>query len=120
MAGSSLGVRAASRRTVLAAATVTGAAWLAACAPLGTIGCVHRVARIDDLRERPAETLQTWFGTGESADALPAPIQRYTNYAAGVVAASAHRGIATDLIAFLGTPAAVKVMRSNGCPNASV
>jgi molybdate transport system substrate-binding protein len=45
---------------------------------------------------------------------LPAPIQRYTNYAAGVVAASAHRVIATDLIAFLGTPAAVKVMRSNG------
>jgi molybdate transport system substrate-binding protein len=45
---------------------------------------------------------------------LPAPIQRYTNYAAGVVAASRHRGIATDLIAFLGTPGAVKVMRSNG------
>ena len=45
---------------------------------------------------------------------LPAPIQRYTNYAAGAVAASAHQAIAADLIAFLGTPAAVKVMRSNG------
>jgi molybdate transport system substrate-binding protein len=45
---------------------------------------------------------------------LPAPIQRYTNYAAGVVASSAHRTIGQDLIAFLGTPAAVKVMRSNG------
>ena len=46
-----------------------------ACAPLCTIGCVHRVAMIDDLRERPAETLQTWFGTAESADALPAPVR---------------------------------------------
>jgi molybdate transport system substrate-binding protein len=45
---------------------------------------------------------------------LPAPIQRYTNYAAGVVSTSAHRSIAMDLLAFLGTPAAVKVMRSNG------
>jgi len=45
---------------------------------------------------------------------LPAPIQRYTNYSAGVVASSAHRSIGQDLIAFLGTPAAAKVMRSNG------
>jgi len=45
---------------------------------------------------------------------LPAPIQRYTNYAAGVVAANAHRKAGQDLIAFLGTPAAVAIMRSNG------
>jgi molybdate transport system substrate-binding protein len=45
---------------------------------------------------------------------LPAPIQRYTNYAAGVVASSAQRSAGAQLIAFLGTPAAVKVMRSNG------
>ena len=45
---------------------------------------------------------------------LPAPIQRYTNYSAGVVASSAHRSVGQDLIAFLGTPAAAKVMRSNG------
>jgi molybdate transport system substrate-binding protein len=45
---------------------------------------------------------------------LPAPIQRYTNYAAGVVASSAHRKVGQELIAFLETPAAVKIMRSNG------
>lgn len=33
------------------------------CAPYCTIGCVHRVAMIDDLRERPVETLHAWFGT---------------------------------------------------------
>lgn len=45
---------------------------------------------------------------------LPAPIQRYTNYAAGIVASSAHRSVGQDLIAFLGTPDAVQVMRSKG------
>ena len=45
---------------------------------------------------------------------LPAPIQRYTNYAAGVVAASAHRKVGQELIAYMATPAAVKVMRSKG------
>jgi molybdate transport system substrate-binding protein len=45
---------------------------------------------------------------------LPAPIQRYTNYAAGVVAASSYRQIGEELIAFLGTPAAAAVMRSKG------
>jgi molybdate transport system substrate-binding protein len=45
---------------------------------------------------------------------LPAPIQRYTNYAAGVVASSAHGSAGRDLIAFLGTPDAIKVMRSRG------
>ncbi|HXW08891.1 MAG TPA: radical SAM protein [Vicinamibacterales bacterium] len=45
------------------------------CAPYCTIGCVHRVAMIDDLRERPVETLQSWFGTPESPDGLPAPVR---------------------------------------------
>jgi len=45
---------------------------------------------------------------------LPAPIQRYTSYAAGVVASSAHRAVGRELIAFLDTPAAAEVMRSNG------
>jgi molybdate transport system substrate-binding protein len=45
---------------------------------------------------------------------LPAPIQRYTNYAAGVVETSAHRKAGQELIAFLGTPAAAAIMRSNG------
>jgi molybdate transport system substrate-binding protein len=45
---------------------------------------------------------------------LPGPIQRYTNYAAGVVASSAHGSVGQELIAFMGTPAAAQVMRSNG------
>lgn len=45
---------------------------------------------------------------------LPAPIQRYTSYVAGVVASSVHRTIGRELIAFLDTSAAAKVMRSNG------
>jgi MoaA/NifB/PqqE/SkfB family radical SAM enzyme len=34
------------------------------CAPFCTIGCVHRVAMIDDLREHPTETLEAWFAAG--------------------------------------------------------
>lgn len=45
------------------------------CAPYCTIGCVHRVAMIDDLRERPVETLQTWFGSPGSSAALPPPVR---------------------------------------------
>lgn len=32
-----------------------------ACAPFCTVGCVHRVAQLDELRERPLETLRQWF-----------------------------------------------------------
>jgi hypothetical protein len=45
------------------------------CAPYCTIGCVHRVAMIDDLRERPVETLQAWFGTPGSSAGLPWPVR---------------------------------------------
>jgi MoaA/NifB/PqqE/SkfB family radical SAM enzyme len=45
------------------------------CAPYCTIGCVHRVAMIDDLREHPVETLQAWFGTPGSSSGLPLPIR---------------------------------------------
>ena len=31
------------------------------CAPLCTVGCVHRVAQFDELREHPVETLTAWF-----------------------------------------------------------
>ena len=31
------------------------------CAPHCTVGCVHRVAQIDELREDPAATLGEWF-----------------------------------------------------------
>ena len=45
------------------------------CAPFCTIGCVHRVAMVDDLRERPVETLQAWFGTPGSFTGLPRPVR---------------------------------------------
>jgi molybdate transport system substrate-binding protein len=45
---------------------------------------------------------------------LPAEIQFYTEYAAGVMAASAHQDIDKALIAFLSTPAASAVMKSKG------
>jgi hypothetical protein len=31
------------------------------CAPFCTVGCVHRVAQVDDLRARPMDTLHEWF-----------------------------------------------------------
>jgi MoaA/NifB/PqqE/SkfB family radical SAM enzyme len=33
------------------------------CAPLCTVGCVHRVAQLDELREDPQRTLAQWFAT---------------------------------------------------------
>jgi molybdate transport system substrate-binding protein len=45
---------------------------------------------------------------------LPADIQFYTQYAAGVMAASAHQDVDKALIAFLSTPAASAVMKSKG------
>jgi MoaA/NifB/PqqE/SkfB family radical SAM enzyme len=45
------------------------------CAPHCTIGCVHRVAMIDELRERPVETLQAWFGTPGSPAGVPRPVR---------------------------------------------
>ena len=31
------------------------------CAPLCTVGCVHRVAQVDELRHDPLRTLNDWF-----------------------------------------------------------
>ena len=33
------------------------------CAPLCTVGCVHRVAQVDELREDPQGTLAQWFAS---------------------------------------------------------
>jgi MoaA/NifB/PqqE/SkfB family radical SAM enzyme len=33
------------------------------CAPLCTVGCVHRVAQVDELRENPQGTLSQWFAS---------------------------------------------------------
>jgi MoaA/NifB/PqqE/SkfB family radical SAM enzyme len=45
------------------------------CAPHCTIGCVHRVAMVDDLRERPVQTLQAWFGTPGSSAGVPLTVR---------------------------------------------
>ena len=47
------------------------------CAPLCTVGCVHRVAQVDELREDPQGTLAQWFASpvqGKRAR-LPLPIK---------------------------------------------
>jgi MoaA/NifB/PqqE/SkfB family radical SAM enzyme len=41
------------------------------CAPYCTIGCVHRAAMVDELRDRPAQTLQAWFSGSE----MPLPVR---------------------------------------------
>ena len=41
------------------------------CAPLCTVGCVHRVAQVDALRERPVETMTEWFGQSPGSAAPP-------------------------------------------------
>ena len=33
------------------------------CAPLCTVGCVHRVAQVDELRDDPERTLAQWFAS---------------------------------------------------------
>jgi hypothetical protein len=44
------------------------------CAPFCTVGCVHRVAQLDELRERPFETLNDWFDAapGRTDGKMPA------------------------------------------------
>jgi MoaA/NifB/PqqE/SkfB family radical SAM enzyme len=43
------------------------------CAPFCTVGCVHRVAQLDELRERPEATLAQWFPPATPGRALTAP-----------------------------------------------
>ena len=47
------------------------------CAPLCTVGCVHRVAQVDDLRQNPERTLAQWFSTssGDPRPALPTSVK---------------------------------------------
>jgi hypothetical protein len=45
------------------------------CAPYCTIGCVHRVAMIDDLRENPTGTLESWFASPGTGADLPLPVR---------------------------------------------
>jgi MoaA/NifB/PqqE/SkfB family radical SAM enzyme len=43
------------------------------CAPLCTVGCVHRVAQVDELRSRPDIVLSQWFPASSSAGAPALP-----------------------------------------------
>ena len=47
------------------------------CAPFCTIGCVHRVAQLDELRANPLQTLSEWFGpaAGRPASELPLSVR---------------------------------------------
>ncbi len=45
------------------------------CAPYCTIGCVHRVAMLDDLREQPLATLTAWFPAGDAGRQFPVPVR---------------------------------------------
>ena len=46
------------------------------CAPLCTVGCVHRVAQVDELREDPERTLSQWFASPAHGQPprLPLPV----------------------------------------------
>jgi MoaA/NifB/PqqE/SkfB family radical SAM enzyme len=46
------------------------------CAPLCTVGCVHRVAQVDELRQSPQEALSQWFSAGQGhPSTLPLPVR---------------------------------------------
>jgi MoaA/NifB/PqqE/SkfB family radical SAM enzyme len=47
------------------------------CAPFCTVGCVHRVAQLDELREQPIETLVDWFAptSRQAGSKMPIPIR---------------------------------------------
>ena len=47
------------------------------CAPMCTVGCVHRVAQVDDLREDPQGTLAQWFAAPVRGQPprLPLPVK---------------------------------------------
>jgi MoaA/NifB/PqqE/SkfB family radical SAM enzyme len=44
------------------------------CAPWCTVGCVHRVAQVDELREKPLDALRQWFSPSSEAGAAHLPL----------------------------------------------
>ena len=46
------------------------------CAPFCTVGCVHRVAQLDELRHDPEVTLRQWFAAADQREQsrLPGPM----------------------------------------------
>jgi MoaA/NifB/PqqE/SkfB family radical SAM enzyme len=50
------------------------------CAPFCTVGCVHRVAQVDELRDDPLQTLVDWFSPapGSGGPRPPLPVRTLT------------------------------------------
>jgi hypothetical protein len=50
------------------------------CAPFCTVGCVHRVAQVDELRDDPQRTLAEWFAAPVQGQAphVPLPVKILT------------------------------------------
>ena len=44
------------------------------CAPYCTVGCVHRVAQVDELRNDPQQALSSWFGRPGDGEPLRLPL----------------------------------------------
>jgi MoaA/NifB/PqqE/SkfB family radical SAM enzyme len=61
------------------------------CAPFCTVGCVHRVAQVDDLRENPLHTLGEWFTPepGRAATQMPVTVRML----AWMLVTSSHRDV---------------------------
>ena len=51
-----------------------------ACAPFCTVGCVHRVAQVDVLRDDPLRTLTEWFAptSGHTRREMPVAVRALT------------------------------------------
>jgi MoaA/NifB/PqqE/SkfB family radical SAM enzyme len=50
------------------------------CAPFCTVGCVHRVAQVDELRQNPLRTLTDWFAptSGHPSRDMPIAVRALT------------------------------------------
>jgi MoaA/NifB/PqqE/SkfB family radical SAM enzyme len=44
------------------------------CAPFCTVGCVHRVAQVDDLRHDPIRTIADWYAPGSHPGRTHVPV----------------------------------------------
>ena len=61
------------------------------CAPFCTVGCVHRVAQVDELRHDPEGALATWFRSPDDPEGSPFPVPvRILRWA---FVTSPHRGL---------------------------
>ena len=60
------------------------------CAPFCTVGCVHRVAQVDELRANPLSTLGDWF---PMAPGRPAPMPMAVRALTWMFVTSRHRDV---------------------------